>query len=250
MPLVETESLILKSHNLGDADRIVVFLTRDHGVVRGVAKGAKRLKSKFGSGLEPFSIVRAEYFEKESSELVSIQKIDLVQSNFAAAANPDFLQKFSYLADLLITLSPPHDPNEKLFRMAKACIEVAATEPESIDSMGVYFEFWMLQLAGYMPDWSKCDECGRAFVESEAADVRSNYHLICSQCRRSAGGRALTPKMRAITAAARRLSPLDFAAFANSSTEELKSLSVLMKQMVSTAIGREVNGEMSLAISL
>ncbi|MEO7658802.1 MAG: DNA repair protein RecO [Pyrinomonadaceae bacterium] len=114
MPLIETESLVIKSYNLAEADRIVVLLTHDHGVVRGVAKGAKRLKSKFGSGLEPFSVVRATYYEKESSDLVSIQRIDLVRSNFSAASNPDFLQKFSYLADLLITFSPPHDPNETL----------------------------------------------------------------------------------------------------------------------------------------
>lgn len=248
MPLVETESLVIKSYNLGDADRIVVFLTRDHGVVRGVAKGAKRLKSKFGSGLEPFSIVRAEYFEKESSELVSIQKVDLVQSNFAAASNPDFLQKFSYLGDLLITLSPPHDPNETLYRMVKACVETAANDPETIDSTGVYFELWMLRLAGYMPDWNKCDQCGRAFDETEDTSVRADFHLMGEECRRAAGGRVLTGSMRGIAAAARRLSPADFAAFAAGLVEDLKFLSILLKQMISQAIGREVVGETSLKV--
>ncbi len=250
MPLIETESLVIKSYNLGDADRIVVFLTRDHGVVRGVAKGAKRLKSKFGSGLEPFSIVRAEYFEKESSELVSIQKVDLVQSNFTAASNPDFLQKFSYLGDLLITLSPPHDPNETLYRMVKACVETAANDPESIDSTGVYFELWMLRLAGYMPDWNKCDQCGRAFDETEDTSVRADFHLMGEECRRAAGGRVLTGSMRGIAAAARRISPADFAAFAAGLVEDLKFLSILLKQMISQAIGREVVGETSLAISI
>ena len=74
MPLIETESLVLKSYNLAESDKIVVLLTREHGVVRGVAKGAKRLKSKFGSGLEPFSVVMATYFEKESSELVRFKR--------------------------------------------------------------------------------------------------------------------------------------------------------------------------------
>ena len=64
MALIETESLVLKSYNLAEADKIVVLLTHDHGVVRGVAKGAKRLKSKFGSGLEPFSVVHSTYFQK------------------------------------------------------------------------------------------------------------------------------------------------------------------------------------------
>ena len=64
MPLIETESLVIKSYGLAEADRIVVLLTQEHGMIRGVAKGAKRLKSKFGSGLEPFSVVKVEYFEK------------------------------------------------------------------------------------------------------------------------------------------------------------------------------------------
>src|SRR5688500_16773151 len=111
MPLFETESLVLKSYNLAESDKIVVLLTREHGVIRGVAKGAKRLKSKFGSALEPFSVILAEYFQKDSSELVAIQKADLITSNFRAAGNPEFLQKFSYLVEVLITFSPPHDPN-------------------------------------------------------------------------------------------------------------------------------------------
>ena len=154
MSLFESESLIIKSYNLAEADRIVVFLTRDHGMIRGVAKGVKRLKSRFGSSLEPYSIVNLEYFQKDAVELVSIQKADLIQSNFEAASNPDFLQKFSYLGDLLITFSPPHDPNETLYRMVKACIETSADDPNSLLSIGVYFELWLLRLAGYMPDWS------------------------------------------------------------------------------------------------
>ena len=56
MSLLETEGLVLKTYNLAEADRIVVFLTHGHGLVRGVAKGAKRLKSKFGSSLEPYTV--------------------------------------------------------------------------------------------------------------------------------------------------------------------------------------------------
>ena len=111
MPLIETESIVLKSYNLAEADRIVVLLTRDHGIVRGVAKGAKRLKSRFGSGLEPFSEGRATYFQKENLELVSLQSAELTRSNFALASEPEFLQKFSYIGDLLISFLPPLYPN-------------------------------------------------------------------------------------------------------------------------------------------
>src|SRR3990170_8875881 len=127
MPVVETESLVLKSCNLAEADRIVVFFTREHGMVRGVAKGAKRLQSRFGSTLEPFSTVQLEYFQKEDRELVSIRRVDLIKSRFEAASSPEFLQTFSYIAELLASFVPPHDPNETLYRMVKACIESAST---------------------------------------------------------------------------------------------------------------------------
>ena len=250
MPLVETESLVIKSYNLAEADKIVVLLTHDHGVVRGVAKGAKRLKSKFGSGLEPFSIVRVEYFEKEASELVSIQKVDLLQSNFTAASDPEFLQKFSYLGDLLITFSPPHDPNETLYRMVRACVGTAANDPQSLLSTGVYFELWLLRLSGYLPDWTKCDGCGHKFDETEEVGLRNDLHLACSGCRRSSSGRGLAASARAITAAARRLSPSDFATYTSEKNADLKDLSVILKQLISQSIGREIQEETSLSITV
>src|SRR5689334_7965922 len=122
MPLVETEGLVLKSYDLAEADRIVIFLTRDHGVVGGVAKGAKRPKSRFGSGLELFSVVKLTYFQKDVHELVSIREAELQKSYFEAASDPEFLQKFSYLSDLLVSFAPPHDPNETIYRMVRACL--------------------------------------------------------------------------------------------------------------------------------
>ena len=248
MPLIETESLVLKSYNLAESDKIVVLLTREHGVVRGVAKGAKRLKSKFGSGLEPFSVVMATYFEKESSELVAIQKVDLITSNFTVAGNPDFLQKFSYLVEILIAFSPPHDPNETLYRMVKACIETAAADSANLLSTGVYFELWLLRLAGYWPDWSKCNECGRGFDDGEETSVRANFHLMCSGCRRSASNRLLVKNARALAMSARRLSPGDFAVFAAGKAVELENLSGVLKLLISQSIGRGAVGETSLAI--
>lgn len=114
MGLVETEGLILKTYSLAEADKIIVLLTQSEGLVRGVAKGAKRLKSRFGGGLEPFSIIALTYFQKEERELVSISQIELVKSYFESASNPLFLQKFSYLADLLTEFAPPHGERKPL----------------------------------------------------------------------------------------------------------------------------------------
>ena len=248
MPLIETESIVLKSYNLAEADRIVVLLTRDHGIVRGVAKGAKRLKSRFGSGLEPFSEVRATYFQKENLELVSLQSAELTRSNFALASEPEFLQKFSYLGDLLISFLPPHDPNEKAYRMVRAAIYAGTGEAVALSAIGVYFELWLLKLAGYMPDWTKCDNCGRGFGEPEEANVQANFHLLCFRCRRAASNRVLDGAARALVTDALRLSPRSFAEASSGQSEAIILISSILKDIISQAIGHEISGEVSLAI--
>jgi DNA repair protein RecO (recombination protein O) len=243
MALVETESLILKSYNLAEADKIVVLLTHDHGIVRGVAKGAKRLKSKFGSGLEPFSTVRVTYFQKEVLELVSIRKVELVRSYFAAASEPNFLNKFSYLADILVSFSPPQDPNETLYRMVRACLESGERSPRSLLAVGVYFEIWLLRLAGYMPDWSRCENCGRQLGESEAAGLNAMFQLLCAGCRPSAGGTKMPAESRKLISSAWRTSPADYSVAAYGSERELAEISLVLKRIISRALGREITGE-------
>ncbi len=243
MALVETESLVLKSYNLAEADKIVVLLTKDHGVVRGVAKGVKRLKSKFGSGLEPFSVIHCTYFQKDAVELVSIQKIEIIQSSFRAASHPDFLAKFSYLSDLLVSMLPPHDPSELLYRMFSACLQTASSDPATQLAVGVYFEVWLLRLAGYLPDWTKCDRCGAGFDPGAELSLGADFHITCAACRQPRRIGSITPGERELTAMAMRLSPDDFCSSAAERAVELERLSTTFKRMISQAIGREVSSQ-------
>src|SRR5512132_1887252 len=80
MPVYKSEALILRTYKLGEADRIVVFLTRDRGKKRGVAKGARRQRSKFAGALEPLTEVQVAYFEKEGRELVGLNYAETVRS--------------------------------------------------------------------------------------------------------------------------------------------------------------------------
>jgi DNA repair protein RecO (recombination protein O) len=240
MPLIETESLVLKTYNLAEADRIVLFLTHEHGLVRGVAKGAKRLKSKFGSGLEPYSIVKLTYFYKDAVELVSIQQVELLRSYFAFAAEPGFLQKFAYLGDLLTAITPPNDPNEDLYRMVKACLDASAQIPVQLESIALYFEIWLLRLGGYLPDWSKCEKCKRAFETSESAHLQTNFQLNCGDCKKVRSGALVSGNMRDLFNSALKLSPVRFAVSAVNDSVTIAEVSELLRRIFAVAIGRDV----------
>lgn len=243
MPLVETEGLVLKSYSLAEADKIVVFLTQKHGLVRGVAKGAKRLKSKFGGSLEPFTIVNLNYFQKEERDLVSISQIEVKKSFFAEAANPEFFQKFAYLSDLLFEFAPPDEPNERLYRMACVSLETASASPQSLDSIALYFELWLLRLGGFLPNWNKCDSCQRAFGQEESTSLQANFHLLCSTCRKAGNRMLVSPEERNIYATAQAISPTKFVEFTADRQEEVKNLSYVLKRVISHIIGKDIVGE-------
>lgn len=243
MGLVDTEALVLKSYGLAEADKIVVFLTQEHGLVRGVAKGAKRLKSRFGGSLEPFSIVRLSYFQKEERELVSIRSCEIVKSFFGTAANPHVFQKYAYLAELLNEFAPPSDPNERLFRMARVCLDAGHAQPEMLEQMVLYFEIWLLKLGGYLPSWNDCDVCRRQLTEAESAGLQINYQLICRQCRKAAGGTNVTAAEREIFAAAQKFSPNRFLELTAERIEAVRELSNVLKRLISGVLGKQTIGE-------
>lgn len=243
MGLVETEGLILKSFSLAEADKIVIFLTRDEGLVRGVARGAKRLKSRFGGGLELFSIVQISYFQKEDRELVSIKQVELIKSYFDKAADPLFFENFSYLVDLLLEFAQPHDPNERLYRMAKVCLEAGAGNSLDLDSVVVYFELWILKLGGYLPDWRKCQNCKKELTDNQKTGLQINFHLFCQNCQKSRGDWTISPEQRQIFIAAQQMSPDKFIEFARIRNSSLKELSVVLRRIITNILGREISAE-------
>jgi len=243
MGLIETEGLVLKSYSLAEADKIVVFLTQEHGLVRGVAKGAKRLKSKFGGSLEPFSIVRLTYFQKEDRELVSIQQSEIVKSFFEKAADPNFFQKFAYIVDLLSDFAPPSDPNERLYRMAKVCLETSDKNPGELLQMILYFELWLLKLGGYLPSWEKCEICRREFSRSEQANLQINFHLACQNCRKTRTNWTISPEEREIFLVAQRISPIKFLELTRAKSDDVREVSNILKRIISNILGRETVGE-------
>lgn len=240
MPQFESESLVLRSYDLAEADRIVVFLTREYGIVRGVAKGAKRLKSRFGSTLETFSSVDLAFFQKDDRELVSIQHVELKRSFFDSASDPEFLQTLAYIADLLIAFLPPHDPSEKTYRMTKACLDASNGDPARLAAARLYFELWMLRLGGYLPDWSSCRECGRSIEPARLASVRPDHHLRCEHCRPVPSTAAIGPEHRRLFTGIQKLSPPVFLDEVADDSQVVDELSAVLRRIIGQVLGKEL----------
>ena len=138
MPLYTADALVLRTYKLGEADRIVVFLTADRGKKRGVAKSARRPKSRFVGALEPLTHVRVAYFEKETRELVGLNYAEPLRSPLSGPG--ESVGHASYFAELLDEWAQADDPNETLFRLGASVLDALAGGVD-IDGLARYFEY-------------------------------------------------------------------------------------------------------------
>lgn len=191
MPLHSGEALILRTYKLGEADRIVVFLTRDRGKKRGVARGARRPRSRFTGALEPMTRASVEYFEKESRELVSLNYVEPLTSPLAAR-DPDALGFVEYFAELLDQAAQDADPDERLYRLGSATMQ-ALTGPAPARLLARYFELWLLRLQGVYPSLVACQRCGEGLEAEGAWLTRPDHVLLCATCARRRGRPDLAP---------------------------------------------------------
>lgn len=149
MPLYTAEALVLRTYKLGEADRIVVFLTRDRGKKRGVAPNARKSRKRFGAALEPLTEVRVAYFEKERRDLVGLNYAEPIRSPLAAAS-PEALGYSHYFAELIDEWAAEADVDERLFRLGTSSLD-ALVSGAPVEALARYFECWLLRLQGVYP---------------------------------------------------------------------------------------------------
>jgi DNA repair protein RecO (recombination protein O) len=159
VPLYTADALVLRTYKLGEADRIVVFLTRDRGKKRGVAKGARRQRSRFVGALEPLTEVRVAYFESERRELVGMNYAETVRTPLSAVGGPmpaaggpeGPFGYVSYFAELLDEWAQDADADERLYRLGASMLD-AMSAGAPVEPLARYFEYWLLRLQGVYPE--------------------------------------------------------------------------------------------------
>ena len=183
MPARETEAIILKTFALGEADRLVSFLGRTSGRVRGVASGARRLKNRYGSTLEVLSHVQIWYVERETRDLVRIQQCELLESFHKAQSNYELSLGLAVVSEIAELVLPEHEAAEPMFRL----ILLTAREVERTGDWLLplsYFAFWTVRLGGWLPRFDRCANCDTPFGAQPAFHAPWEAGLLCEKCKR------------------------------------------------------------------
>jgi DNA repair protein RecO (recombination protein O) len=209
VPVYTAEALILRTYKLGEADRIVVFLTRDRGKKRGVAKGARRAKSRYVGALEPMTRAGVAYYEREQRDLVRINYIEPTRSPLSAfglaAAGASVLGHVGYFAELIDEWAPEAHADERLYRLGSAVVDALAGGAP-IERLARYFEYWILRLQGVYPALTVCPGCGGPLASGAIMPPREHM-FVCRTCGSSGHGTDVGPEALRFLRAAGRTAP-------------------------------------------
>ena len=181
MPLYSDEAIVLRTRKLAEADRIITLLTRQHGVVRAVARGVRRTSSKFGSRLEPFTHVDLQLAVGRNLDTVTQA---VTRDPFGAVISADY-DRYTAASVMLETsehlVAEEREPSVQQYLLLVGGLRAMTAGERRPGDVLDSFLLRSLAVAGYAPSFDACARCGlegphRAFNPAHGG-------MLCPGCR-------------------------------------------------------------------
>jgi DNA repair protein RecO (recombination protein O) len=185
MPLYKANAIVLRTWDLGESDKIVSIYTMEFGKIRGVAKGVKRLNTKFGSSTMPFTCIKVMFYGNEKNELKTISQTEIVQSFQGIRDNLERILYGSFILELTEHLINGTHQDERIFRLILKYLTWLEHEAEEIILYS--FCFKLLCMLGFRPSLSNCVICHQAIGMVDYNNIwfsREDGGVICPVCLR------------------------------------------------------------------
>ncbi|KFF31013.1 DNA repair protein RecO [Bifidobacterium bombi] len=161
MALFRDEGIVLRTVKLGEADRIVTLLTRGHGKVRAVAKGVRRVKSRFGSRVEPFMRCNMLIAGGRSLDVIS-QAALIAPYGGPICADYAAYEAASMMVETIDKLvSTEHEPVGAQYMLLVSALHSLASHKHGAQVIGNSYVMRSLALAGWKPRTDSCVVCMR-----------------------------------------------------------------------------------------
>ena len=181
MGVCKTEAVVIGRRALGESDRLVEFYTREFGKLRGVAKSARRPRSRFGSSLEPFTLGEMVFFDSGRSELVRIDHFDILHSFVTVREDLERLGRGAWVVECCSRLTADRDPQPPLFALLARALGALETSPRPA-RVAACFAIRAVDLLGHRPRIDRCVNCGRVYPFAPAALDILVGGLVCGRC--------------------------------------------------------------------
>lgn len=170
---------MLRTHKLGEADRIITFLTRYNGQVRAVAKGVRKTASKFGSRLEPFMSVEVQFYEGKSLDVVNQVEIISAYGREIVGDYPTYTAA-SVMVETAEKLTSELSSPQQYLLLVGAIRSLSNRERDPSATLDSYL-LRALAVAGWAPNFELCVSCQKPGPHH--AFLLSAGGMVCDSCR-------------------------------------------------------------------
>lgn len=180
-----TEALVIKEMSVGENDRLVTLFTRDYGIIRAFAAGAKSIKSKKGTATSlltygSFTILK----KKDTYKIYEATPICLF---FGAGSEIDVLALAQYFCELCGVIVSAGIPDGEFLRLILNSLHFLTKEKRYPPLIKAITELRAAALAGFMPNLVACESCGKFEDGIMYFDI-SEGRLLCPDCKANSGG--------------------------------------------------------------
>jgi DNA repair protein RecO (recombination protein O) len=176
----KTEAVVLRSIRFGEADRVLHLYTEDRGRLGAVAKGVRRVKSRFGGRLEPLSRVKLVMHEGRG-DLCTITAADTVHAHPSLRERRAPIERATDACEAVLRLFDAAEPNRPAYNLL--CHELALLDADhalATTAQALAFRMKLLLAAGFVPELAGCAACGER--EHLGAFSAAAGGVVCPGC--------------------------------------------------------------------
>ena len=181
MKLQVSQAIMLHHTDYGEADRIVTFLTPDHGRLKGFARAARKSRKRFGAALEPLAEVQIHWVDRSSGDLVSLRDAELVKLRAGLRRDLETLTLAGYGCELTEVLFDDSGAGVEVFQLLQAFLDHLDSEGFSIEAR-LLLEVRMLSVSGYIPHLQHCADCSGPLPAGPVSFSAIHNGSLCPEC--------------------------------------------------------------------
>ncbi len=175
--LKRTEGIVLKTNPFGEADLIVTCLSKDYGILKTFAKSPRKIKSRFGSSLEPLTHSKISFWGKEDAALPRLVQSDIIYTFHSLRSDFRCFLRVSELVELTLCFVPERDASRHAYHLLINTLRTIEDDRD-MDLLILYYKLNLLNIAGFSPKLDNCGRCGK----SGDAFYLSHGSVLCERC--------------------------------------------------------------------
>ena len=165
MPRITDDAIVMRRWEFSETSQTVLLLTREHGPVRGLAKGAMRPNGSFGGGFEPLTAGHVGFITKAGRDLATLTEWHVEQVWWPIRQNLSALQHATWAIDMVGRMVAEHDPHPEVYDALRDLFD-ALSESKDADAAMVTWQWALLEAVGHRPEFSRDVRRGTPLSES------------------------------------------------------------------------------------